>query len=245
MDNEKEPGGRRAEGSHERRPATVFGEVVQVSGLPTVTAGTPTCISGRSHTRLRQPGDAVGPADRALSGGALLQESSGVMAAVASPRTTAAKCSISRWKQVSPGISRVRDSRWASIRMPAGRKGRSSSRVPLVPPGDPELAARCSSLPPWGRDLFHHLTPRACQSGLVRHTSRLVLMSDQHPLPCWAWVLPAGQPGPRPTAPGRLVAATRQPARGRPARVGPASWCGPATTSMRPFMPRCSVQEYR
>jgi len=52
----------------------------------------------------------------------------------------------------------------SSVRQePAGRAApvdRARQPTPMLPPGDPELAARrCSSLPPWGRDLVHRLAP--------------------------------------------------------------------------------------
>jgi hypothetical protein len=121
----------------------------------------------------------------------------------------------------------------SSVRQePAGRAApvdRARQPTPMLPPGDPELAARrCSSLPPWGRDLVHRLAPGGLPVGVgAAYLPDLCCCSI-------SILFSAGlgscrrdsrEPG-QPRQVGLLLQ-RRRSARGWRARVGLASWCGP------------------
>jgi hypothetical protein len=139
----------------------------------------------------------------------------------------------------------------SSVRQePAGRAApvdRARQPTPMLPPGDPELAARrCSSLPPWGRDLVHRLAPGGLPVGVgAAYLPDLCCCSI-------SILFSAGL--------GSCRRDSREP--GQPRQVGLLLQRGdplvggqlgsdqrhgvaPGPTSTRPFMPRCSVQEYR
>jgi hypothetical protein len=86
-------------------------------------------------------------------------------AAAAMASIAPARAFICSPRALSCGAPRCPLCAWpSSVRQePAGRAApvdRARQPTPMLPPGDPELAARRgSSLPPWGRDLVHRLAP--------------------------------------------------------------------------------------
>jgi hypothetical protein len=111
----------------------------------------------------------------------------------------------------------------SSVRQgPAGRAApvdRARQPTPMLPPGDPELAARrCSSFPPW---------------------------FDHHPPPSWVRVLPAGSREPGQPRQIGLLLHRGDPLVGGRLGSGRRHGVAPGPTSTRPCMPKCSVQEYR
>ena len=139
----------------------------------------------------------------------------------------------------------------SSVRQePAGRAApvdRARQPTPMLPPGDPELAARrCSSLPPWGRTWFIAWLQVGCPSGLVRHTSPTcaAVRSASSSL---LGLGPAGGTAGNQANRARSACCSKggDPLVGGQLGSDQRHGVAPGPTSTRPFMPRCSVQEYR